>query len=1499
MALRSTRRTSGSDAAPPPGAELEELRHVFENGAVAICCIDAGGLIVRANIAELKLLDYQHGEYVGHHVREFYEQPELIEDMLQRAAAGDVIHGLEARIGCANGVIRDVSLDASGFFRDGRFVHAVCFTRDRTARKEAANRAATLEREMQQHLEELRVLFNAAPMGIAITADPSCRRIDVNPVMAELLGVRPGDNVSLLVPPDKRPAFRFERDGVELSVTDHPVHVAARTGQLVPATELEVIRADGSSVTLLGYGAPIKAPTGEIRGALAVFIDISVRKEAERVLRASEERWRSLANALPALVCIAAPDGTIQTYNDRWYEYTGMAREKMPGRPWREAMHGDDYDQVVAAWQGALEDGRGIESEFRLRRLDGVYRWHLGRTTPVRTSSGDIDIWIITVVDIDDRKRTEETLRESEQRFRGIVETANEGVLIINAEVGVAYVNERFAAMLGYTREEALGRTLFDFIDPELHAVVEQNLARRRQGVREQFEFRFRRKDGQPLWGIVGATPLYDASGAFGGSLTVITDISERKQIEEALRDSETRARAVLETAVDAIITIDERGTIESVNGAVERLFGYASEELIGRNVNLLMPEQDASRHDTYLRNYLETGIRRIIGIGREVVAQRKDGSTFPVDLAVSELQLGDRRLFTGIIHDITERKQAAAEVVRQSEQLRLITDALPVLISYVDAGLRYRFNNKAYTDWFGSPVEDVSGKHLREVLGDAAYQVILPYVERVLSGEMVVFEDLLRYEGAGDRYVQVTYVPDRADGGTVRGFFALVQDLTQRKRAEDEQRLLRVIGDSLNASLDYEATIHSLVSSAVQEFADFCAVYMRAPDGSIERISTGATEPTRHESMRFTTLPPSPLGVPDVLRTGRSLLFGAQPDATLEQAALSEEHAAMLKQASIASGIVVPIRVRDEIVGAMSLATMQSSRTFDERDLELAQEIARRAGLAVENARLFRDLRGALLEADEARTLLSRVTATSPTGIGFWDREFRCLMMNEALATLWDTTLERHLGRTVEDAIPVLWPLLEPSFRRALSGDEVLDAEITTISREGGHVRYALGSYYPVRLAGGEIIGVAATIIDITERRRAEDAQQLLVRLGDALTEPRDFASTAEAIARSFVPGFAEAASIISWTDDGMLEREAVTADDPAQIDRGSARPAAESAGVQKVLRDGVEQFHPRMTADAAQLALAGAFGNAASRLAAETPSVMVLPLRARQEIIAVLTLVRASPPPYDLRDLELARESARRSGLALENARLFEEMQQTLHRLEEALATKDDFLGMVSHELKTPITTIYGNAEVLRTRADALDVDSRKAALNDISKDADRLHRIIDNLLVLARLERGQTIASEPVLVRRILEPLVVEHRQHYPHRAIDLRVETPVSPVAAEQLYLEQIVRNLLSNAEKYSPDTEKIEVQVTRDAGYLLVSVLDRGPGVPDDEIDSIFTPFYRSPNTSGNVSGVGVGLAVCRRLVEAHGGHMWALNREGGGADIGFALPIVEEFDDET
>ena len=238
----------------------------------------------------------------------------------------------------------------------------------------------------------------------------------------------------------------------------------------------------------------------------------------------------------------------------------------------------------------------------------------------------------------------------------------------------------------------------------------------------------------------------------------------------------------------------------------------------------------------------------------------------------------------------------------------------------------------------------------------------------------------------------------------------------------------------------------------------------------------------------------------------------------------------------------------------------------------------------------------------------------------------------------------------------------------------------------------------------------------------------------------------------------------------------------------------------------------------------------------------------------------------------------------------------EEALRAAAEALAAsnqvKDEFLGLVSHELRTPVTTIFGNAHLLRGRAGLLATEEADSMLTDIADESNRLLGIIENLLLLTRLGSGTPPDQEPQLIAHVARNAVDGYRRHHPERSIAFVVEPGQMVVEADRGHLEMLLDNLLTNATKYSPASTEIEVRVSSDKQEACVAVLDRGIGIGDADPSQLFTAFYRTEAAKMRTAGLGIGLAVCQRIVDSLGGRLWASPREGGGTEAGFALPLA-------
>jgi K+-sensing histidine kinase KdpD len=241
-------------------------------------------------------------------------------------------------------------------------------------------------------------------------------------------------------------------------------------------------------------------------------------------------------------------------------------------------------------------------------------------------------------------------------------------------------------------------------------------------------------------------------------------------------------------------------------------------------------------------------------------------------------------------------------------------------------------------------------------------------------------------------------------------------------------------------------------------------------------------------------------------------------------------------------------------------------------------------------------------------------------------------------------------------------------------------------------------------------------------------------------------------------------------------------------------------------------------------------------------------------------------------------------------------EELGRIVDADRRANELRDAFNSIIGHELRTPITAIYGGAKLLASRDRRLDDTARTQIIEDLAAESDRLYRLVEDLLVLAKSERG-TIeqATEPLLLPHLAARVVRSEHERWPSARFALTAPKVVSPARGEETYVEQVLRNLLSNAAKYSAEGTTINVIVDEIQDGVRVRVLDSGAGINEAEAARLFDLYYRSPSTAGSVSGAGIGLYVCKVLVEAMGGRIWATARPEGGSEFGF---LLERGDDE-
>ena len=236
-----------------------------------------------------------------------------------------------------------------------------------------------------------------------------------------------------------------------------------------------------------------------------------------------------------------------------------------------------------------------------------------------------------------------------------------------------------------------------------------------------------------------------------------------------------------------------------------------------------------------------------------------------------------------------------------------------------------------------------------------------------------------------------------------------------------------------------------------------------------------------------------------------------------------------------------------------------------------------------------------------------------------------------------------------------------------------------------------------------------------------------------------------------------------------------------------------------------------------------------------------------------------------------------------------------QDITQVREVDRLKDDFINTVSHELRTPTTTVRGGALTLLKRGDQLEPDVRRQLLQDMADEAERLYNLVEDLLSLARAQAGMQLQPEPMIVHRFVNKVILDLGGRVGNHALTVDVPPDLPLVEADPTFLEQVLRNLLENAVKFSPKGKRIEISAEARGAEVLFSVLDRGSGIPSADMDRVFEPFYRTADAVRTASqGAGLGLAVSRRLMKIMGGRIWAEARRGGGTAFRFTLPALKD-----
>ncbi len=998
-----------------------------------------------------------------------------------------------------------------------------------------------------------------------------------------------------------------------------------------------------------------------------------------------------------------------------------------------------------------------------------------------------------------ERQRMEEAPAESEEKYRTLVEDAIIGIMNVDLTGKITYVNKIILEATGYSWGELVGKNAFSLglVSGETLKVLRERMKKKLMGQPPGLlEMQYQRKDGEWMWLQIRGRLLKKHNIPVGIQI-IGDDITERKQAEEKLRESEEKYRALFESTLDGVFVIDaETMKVVLGNEAAANLFGFDSaEDAIGMDPLELIPPDD---RDRVIRIIAEDMFTRDMRQVNEFRAITRDDREIWIRAIGTRIQYQGRLAGLISLSDITERKQMET-VLQESEQFSsslLNNSPNPMLVINHDTSVRYV--NPALEKLTGFSSAEVTGKK-------APYLWWTEETQKKTSGDLKEamrkgaerLEELFQKKSGDKFWVEITSAPITQDG-EFKYYLASWVDITERKQAEEALRE----NEEFSTSLLENSPNPIIVSNT---------------DTSIKYANPAFEKLTGYTLAEITGVKPPYPWWPEEKKKAR---FNSLKKGERISAAKIE----IINQKKSREHFWVEIKMTPVMHGGIPKYYLANWVDITER--KQAEEKLRESKELFEKT--FTSQRSAIFVLDAGKP---------PT----------ILECNPAATQIFGYTRQEMIGHTTS--------FLHVGGQASLEFRQHIYQ--ATIDQSGSlhlfeyRMRHKDGTIFPsehslatLKDEQGRHIGSVTVVRDITERKQAEE------KLRESEEKYRNLA---ESISDVFF-AFDKDLRYIYWN-----------------------KASEELTGIS--------------AKDALGKHLYDIFQDSEMTKKAERAYLKALRTKQPQHFINV----------YQIRDKELIFEISAypsEDGLSvfvrdITERRRAEEKAREADTLRELDRLRTELLANVSHELRTPLASIKGFATILLDYDRRLKHDEKQEYLKTIDKNADRLAELIRQLLDMSQLGAGiLTIDKAPTTINKLCREAVAETQVRSPAHYIILDLPERLPRVNIDARRIRQVLDNLISNAVKYSEAFTEVALVVRRVGHELLVSVTDQGIGIPEKDLPRVFERMFRSrQGIIPGEGGAGLGLAICKGLIEAHGGRIWIKSEEGKGTRCSFTLPI--------
>jgi PAS domain S-box-containing protein len=679
---------------------------------------------------------------------------------------------------------------------ESKLVGYVGLYKDSTERKR-------IEDALNESEERYRTLFESAREAV-LSTDTDGKILSANPAALAMLGYTLDELVN--------------KHAIELY--QNPMQRKEMLRKLmekgyVETYELTLTKKDGTYVYVLGSATVHKDSKGNILRTEGIFSDITERKKAEEELRKSEEQSKYLLEFQSKVIDTAIvwidlldADGNVTLWNRAAELISGYSRQEVigHGRIWEWLYPDSKYrTEVLAKAKKIIGEGEQVEHfETTIKCKDETLKtisWH---SNNILDEHGKPIGSIAVGVDVTEIKKTRERVRESEEKYRSLFENARDLIVTVDIEGNITSANN-ILLEYGYERNELVGKSVFNLLSGEYWEIFQDYFRKLTEGKPIEGEFKIKSRQMQKYRIVEYRSNPIIQDGKVVGAQVIVRDVTERREIEEKLRDSEEKFRAINASANDAILLIDDEGKFSYWNPAAEKMFGYTKEEADNKKMyELITPERFRGDHTSAFEKFKKTGEGRIIGKTVEMAAIRKDGTEFPVEFSLSALQVKEKQYALGIVRDITERKKMEERLKQYSEHLEELVEKktnellesekrYSALVEEANDGVaiiqdeKIVFVNKKAPGIIGYTREEMIGLPFETFLDENYRQHVKELYQRKLRGEAAPPTLEMEWIAKTSEHVPVELSATLINYLGSPAILVIIRDISERKRIEKQ----------------------------------------------------------------------------------------------------------------------------------------------------------------------------------------------------------------------------------------------------------------------------------------------------------------------------------------------------------------------------------------------------------------------------------------------------------------------------------------------------------------------------------------------------------------------------------------------------------------------------------------------------------------------------------------------------------------------------------------